>query len=193
MDYFASKYSMELFRQTSDGKLKITYYPTNGEPPFQLTHNVEWDIKAAKNMAIRCLVLVRYLTHIGEVYDELNSSEEKVKELLDYEEQMTWDTFVKPFGPFEVEYEVIDELLFRGEFDELSDEEDELLERYYDWLEEKCSKRLPNAKNSPVNFIRSAQDYVYFVRIKAPEEDIKKAAMRLVEERVLYLHKISKQ
>ena len=36
------QYILDLFDKTKDGKLAITYYPTNGEQPYDLTYDMDW-------------------------------------------------------------------------------------------------------------------------------------------------------
>lgn len=184
-DVFPQQHILDLYAKTQDGKLAITYYPENGEKPYDLTYDMDWTEEIAENLSVECESLVATLNHLAQLHDELQN-ESKRKELLNDEEMKVWNTFVRLFKPFEVPESVINELYLRSEFDELTDDENELLERHYAWRESDCLERLPYNRCSPINFITSAMQYVLLIKWSAPEAEIKKEAHCLAEEMVLY-------
>ena len=179
------QYILELFDKTEDGKLAITYYPTNGEQPYDLTYDMDWTKECAESLAQNCESLIVTLDRLALMYDEL-LDENKRKNLLTDEELKVWNSFVRLFKPFEVSEAIIDDLYRRGEFDELSEEENDLLERHYTWREAECLERLPFNRCSPVKFITTAMNYVLSRKWNMPENEINDNARLLAEEMVLY-------
>ena len=176
-----------LFENTKSGQLPIVHYPTNGEAPFILKYQVDWTVTDVEEMILRHKTLVAQLNKLGRLYGELED-EEKRQSLLTAEELSVWETFVRPFEPFEVADSVIGELYFRGEFDELSEEENDLLERHYAWREAECLRRLPFNRRSSMYYVIRANRYASLVGANAPEEDLLNEALCLAEEMVLYYH-----
>lgn len=179
------QYILNLFDKTKDRKLAITYYPTNGEQPYDLTYDMDWTKESAESLAKKCESLIAMLDRLTLMYDEL-LDENKRKDLLTDEELNVWNTFVRLFKPFEVSEAIINDLYRRGEFDELSEEENDLLERHYAWREAECLERLPFNRCSPVKFITAAMHYVLSRKWNMPENEISDNARLLAEEMVLY-------
>lgn len=167
------QYIHQLFTDTKDGVLNITYYPYNGEPPYTLTYAMDWTEEDAEEMVRRYEALTKVLDKSG-------------TEPLTTEEQDVWDTYARPFDPFEVDLSVIDELYLRGEYDSLDDDENALLERHFWWRERQCLERLPFLRRSPTDMIVRAQRYAKLAEWKAPELVIREEGRCLAEEIVLY-------
>lgn len=179
------QYIHNLYTKTQNGKLAITYYPANSEKPYDLTYAVDWTAEDAETLAKKCASLVATLERLAGLRDELQD-ENKRKELLTDEELNVWETFVRSFEPFEVPESTIYELYKRGEYDELSDEENALLERHYKWQETECLERLPFNRTASTNYIISALRYELSIYWNRPENEIKGNARCLAEKMVLY-------
>lgn len=185
LDLLPQEHIRNLYTKTQNGKLAITYYPENGEPSFDLTYDVDWTEADAEALAKKCESLIKTLNRLAQIHDDLLDENKRI-ELLTEEELEVWDTFVRLFKPFEVPESVIFELYKRGEFDELSDEENALLERHYEWQEAECLERLPYNRTSPTKYIISALHYELSIYCKRPENEIKDYARILAEEMILY-------
>lgn len=184
-DLTPRQYIWRLFADTKDGVLKITYYPYNGEPPYTLTYRMDWTEADAEAVVQRYETLSASLRKLGGLREQLQE-EARRKELLSPEEMLVWQTYLCPFGAFEVEQAVIDELYFRAEFDTLDDDENALLDRYYWWRERNSLERLPFRRCSPYNLILRAQRYEKLVWLGAPEPVLREESRCLAEEIMLY-------
>ena len=80
-DVFPQQHILDLYAKTQDGKLAITYYPENGEKPYDLTYDMDWTEEIAENLSVECESLVATLNHLAQLHDELQN-ESKRKELL---------------------------------------------------------------------------------------------------------------
>lgn len=180
----SGQYIRDLFAATRDGKLAIIYYDSfgAGEP---LTHPMEWTAADAEDVARRYDSLVRILTRFGELHDALQDPARR-EQLLSPEERTVWETYLAPFEPFEVEEAVVGELFMRGEFDQLSEEENALLERYGEWRDRESLKRLPYRGRSPADVLLRARRYERLVSLNASAALINDEARCLAEEMVLY-------
>ena len=168
-----------------DGILKITYYPFLEDTCYEVPYPVKWDKADCEEVISEYEQLEKALTFLGKHYDELTAAEGRAK-LLDEELLAYWEIYAKPFKEFRVSEEEIDEINFRGEFDQLSDEEFELLEEHYQWQEDQMLERLPFKGKSPHELIEKAQKYVFFVKLKAAEDVLKALGKEIAEELVLY-------
>lgn len=186
-DLSPEEFIRQLFNDTVDGKMKITYYPNIEEKPYDLTYYMTWNEKDAEELVERCNILLTRLAYIGENH-KLIEDEEKRKKFMTEEDQSVWETYVKPFEPFEVSEDVINELYFRGEFDQLEDEENELLERHYEWQNSQSLQRLPFERTSPLEMIRLAQSFTILYSMDAPEEMLMAVGRELAEEMAIYYY-----
>jgi uncharacterized protein (DUF1810 family) len=107
---------------------------------------------------------------------------------LSSNELEVWDTYIRPFEPFEVDLDIIADLHFRSETDSLEDEEYELLERHHDWFVANSHQRLPFDRWCPAHLINRAQRYEKLIELKAPECIVTQEGRFLAEEMVLYYH-----
>jgi hypothetical protein len=119
------------------------------------------------------------------MHDQL-LDENRRRQLLGGEELRVYETFARPFEPFEVDESVIGELSFRAEYDSLEEDENELLERHYEWQEGQSLERLPACRRSSYQFILRAMRYETLVRLGAPEIVCTEEARCLAKEMVLF-------
>lgn len=178
-------YVMDLFSRTRDNKLLITHYPTNGEDPYSLSYTMDWSKKDAEEVIFKFQYLVAMLRKLAQLSRDMEN-DEAVRAGLSEAELSVWDTFISPFEPFETDLSVIADLYLRGEFDELSDEENSLLALHDEWFEDQYLKRLPYCRLSPKHFINRARRYYHLVQLNAPEIIINEEVRCLAEEMVLY-------
>lgn len=178
----------DLFAKTVDGKLRITDY-SDWQNACDITYPVAWTAEDAETLSDRCEKLVATLHKLAELGDRLDDHETR-DSLLSPEERSVWETYVRPFDPFEVDLSVVGQLYVRGEYDELDDEENALLDRHHEWFEQQSLTRLPLIHRSPRYVMNRAQRYVHLVRIGAPRTVIEEEARCLAEELVLYDHHV---
>ena len=179
-----------LYAETQDGKVSIEYHPFFDEP-YSITYDMDWTAEDAETLVRRYDTLVTALTRIGTLHDELETEADR-KRLLTASELEIWDTYIRPFDPFEVDLSVIGELDFRSETETLSEEEQELLERHYEWFEANSLQRLPAVKLSPAKVINRARRYEMLVKLNAPQVIITEEGRFLAEEMALYYHNVQK-
>ena len=177
-------YIRKLFSDMSNGKLPIKYFPLF-ESPYTLEYKVDWPEKDLA-LLIQCYNdLTSALTRIGKLHDNLDKEEAR-KELLNNDELDIWNVFIRPFSEFEVDLSMIGDLYFRRETDSLDEEEDELLERHYEWFVKNSIERLPHIKRNPAHYINRVQKYEALIQQNAPETVLNEEGCYLAEEMVLY-------
>lgn len=181
-----SQHIRNLFAETKDGTLNITYYPEL-EEPYKLAYNVNWTAEDAEKLVCEYEELTTSLEEIGKVHNELDNKEARER-LLTKEALAVWETYIKPFEPFEVDLDIIGELYYRCEYDQLSDEEYELLERHHDWFEDNSLLRLPRLRRSPKYVMNRAQRYEKLASLNAPAMILEEEGRCLAEEMILYYY-----
>lgn len=185
------QYIYELFSNTRDGKMTITYETPHYTFPCTLTYTVDWTREDADNIIARYTKLFSIICRLAVLREELKSTENRQK-LLSRDELLVWKSFIRNFAPFEVSEAAINELYRRGEFDELDEEENELLERYQTFREAEALERLPYKRCSPLKFIVAAKRVEAFIALGAHESVIISELRTLAEEMILYYHKATK-
>ena len=177
-------YIRKLFSDMSNGKLPIEYF-SFFESPYTLEYKVDWAEKDLELLLQRYNDLTSALIRIGKLHDKLDNEEAR-KKLLNNDELEIWNIFIRPFPEFEVDLSVIGDLYFRRETDSLDDEENELLERHYEWFVTNSIERLPHIKRNPAHYINRAQRYEALIQQNAPETVLNEEGCYLAEEMVLY-------
>lgn len=192
-------YIRQLFRETADGKLAITYYPFIGEPETR-TYEVNWTAEDAEQIVSRYILLTNALAHIGYLHDQLEDVENRNK-LLTAADLEVWNTYVQPYEPMEVNWDelypippcepdalmsLIHEIHERGQYGDLIEEEEMLWKQYCMWNEEQSQKRIPFNRRSSANMILAAKRYEGVIRLSAPEIVVTDQGRSLAEEMVLY-------
>jgi hypothetical protein len=175
-----------LIASIKDGVLIFTWYDPI-DPPYHLAYDVSCTAADVDEVISRYEALVKALEAISASRERLDNGENP-KDVLTTEQFSVWDTYVRDF----------DEKFDSGEYDldiiydmskcgaPLSDEEQDLLERHYEWLETQSLKRLPKRAYSPMNLILRAKRYEYLVSHKAPQSVIDEEGRGLAEEIILY-------
>ena len=176
----------DLIESIKDGKLSVTFYDMI-EPSYIETYDVSCTSADAEEFISKYEQLIESLEAIAKVREMIDSGT-KPEDVLTPEHLEVWNTYVCRFNEkFDAGKYNIDELYARREDgDELSDEEHEILERHYEWLEEQSLKRLPKRVYSPKFLINRAQRYEYFVSHGAPKIVIEEEGRCLSEAMILY-------
>ena len=193
-------YIRQLFRETADGKLAITYYPFVGEPETR-TYEVNWTAADAEQIVSRYILLTNALTRIGRLHDQLEDAENRNK-LLTAADLEVWNTYIRPYDPFEIDLSafeyglpydpvelqetIINAIQERGRYGDLTEEEEGLWKRYCIWREEQSQKRIPFHRRSSADLIQAARRYEMAIRLDAPELVVTEQGRSLAEEMVLY-------
>ena len=192
-------YIRQMFRETADGKLAITYYPFIGEPETR-TYEVNWTAEDAEQIVSQYILLTNALARIGHLHDQLED-EEGWNKLLTPADLEVWNTYVQPYEPMEVNWDelypippcepdalmsLIHEIHERGQYGDLIEEEEMLWKQYCMWDEEQSQKRIPFNRRSSADMILAAKRYEGAVRLGAPEVVVTEQGRGLAEEMVLY-------
>ena len=176
------EYIRQLFKETKDGRLTITYYPYIGEPET-LTYNVSWTENDAEQIIAKYNLLTSALTRIGRAARVENM---ELTDLLTDEDLKVFNTYIRPYEPFEVDLTVIADIKERAKLGDITEEEEELWKRYCMWNEEQSQTRIPFNRRSSADMIMRARRYEAFVGVNAPEAVVNSEALSLAEEMVLY-------
>ena len=192
-------YIRQLFRETKDGKLPVTYYPFTGKPAT-VTYEVNWTAEDAEKIVEKYNLLVNALMRIGLLHDQL-AEEGTRKKLLSAADLEVWNTYIQPYEPFTVDWSgFIDippcegnELLAlvycireRGQLGDLIEEEEEIWKQYCMWEEEQSQNRIPFQRRSAADLIQAARRYEKAICLKAPEVVQTEQGRLLAEEMVFY-------
>ena len=177
-------YIRQMFRETQDEKLSITYYPFVGEPET-ITYQVNWTEEEAEQIVQEYNLLTAALSRIGRLHDQLELEETR-KCLLTAADLEVWNTYVCPYEPFECDLSIIEEIHERGQLGDLFEEEEELWKRYCMWREEQSQKRIPFNRRSSADMIQRARQYEKLISLLAPENVVTEEGRYLAEEIVLY-------
>lgn len=182
----ATQHIRNLFEETRDGAVDIAFYAYDSEP-LVFSRKVEWSLTDAEELVKKYEALTAALTKIGRLRPKL-TDEQARNELLTESEREVWETYVRDFEPFEIDPETVRELYMRGEFDELTDDENEILERHYKWCIEQSLKRLPRVARTPEKVINRAKRYECLVRLGAPQSVLEEEGRCLAEQMILYYY-----
>ena len=181
------EYIRELFNDTKEGKLMIMYYPGKPHLPYKKIYEVDWKETDVDLLIKEYERLTSMFIKFGKSHRELENCA-NLDELLTEVEREVWNTYILPYEPFDVEEGVINELYCRGEFDQLDDDENDLLERHYCWKQEQSLKRLPQKGCVPTDFIEEARWYEYHAQVGSKGEFLQEPGKNLAREMVLYYH-----
>jgi hypothetical protein len=177
-------YIRQMFRQTRDGKLAITRNPGVGEPET-ITYQVNWTAEDAEQIVQRYNLLTAALFRIGRLHDQLEEEENRIK-LLNAEQLEIWNTYVRPYDPFEVDLTVVYDIYDRSQLGDILEEEEAIWKRYCMWREEQSQKRIPFHRRSAANMIQRARRYEKLISMDAPLIVVAEEGRCLAEEMVLY-------
>ena len=192
-------YIRQMFRETADGKLAITYYPFVGEPETR-TYEVNWTAEDAEQIVSRYILLTNALARIGRLHDKMEDNADW-RRLLEEADLEVWNTYVQPYEPMEVNWDelypippcepdelmsLIHEIHERGQYGDLIEEEEMLWKQYCMWNEEQSQKRIPFNRRSSADMILAAKRYEGAIRLGAPEVVVTEQGRGLAEEMVLY-------
>ena len=192
-------YIRQMFRETEDGKLAITYYPFIGEPETR-TYEVNWTAEDAERIVSRYMLLTNALARIGRLHDKMEDNADWHR-LLEEADLEVWNTYVQPYEPMEVNWDelypippcapdelmsLIHEIHERGRYGDLIEEEEMLWKQYCMWNEEQSQKRIPFNRRSSADMILAAKRYEGAIRLGAPEIVLIEQGRCLAEEMVLY-------
>lgn len=180
----------QLFAEMKDNKVSIEYHPFIDEP-YTMTYEMDWTAEDVEALVQRYETLTAALTKIGNHYEQMNFADMR-ESLLTPQEQEVWNTYIRPFDPFEVDLSVVSELQFRSETETLDDEEYDLLDRHFQWYEENCLQRLPVLKRSPYAVVNRAKRYTRLISMNAPEIVVTEEGRYLAEELALYYHEVQR-
>lgn len=176
------EYIRQLFKETKDGRLPITYYPYIGEPET-LTYNVSWTENDAEQIIAKYNLLTSALTRIGRAARVENM---ELTDLLTDEDLKVFNTYIRPYEPFDVDLTVIADIKERAKLGDITEEEEELWKRYCMWNEEQSQTRIPFNRRSSADMIMRARRYEALVGVNAPKAVVNSEALLLAEEMVLY-------
>ena len=176
----------DLMESVSDGKITIGH-----EDPLDLfsqrTFQVSCGVADTDEAVSKYEALVQALAAIGAVHEKIDNGA-KAEDVLTPEQFEVWNTYIRDF----------DEKFDAGEYDldviydmrscgaQLSEEEQEVLERHYEWFEAQCLKRLPKKVYAPTHLINRAQRYEALVSMKAPKTVLEEEARCIAEEMIIY-------
>ena len=194
-------YIRRMYKETVNGEVKVGYTDFfNDSAPEERTLYLNWTAEDAEKTVQRYNLLTSALARIARLHDQLEDEESR-KKLLSESDLEVWNTYVCPYEEFEVNWDelypippcepeeimtLIDNILERGRYGDLIEEEDLLLKQYYMWREEQSQKRIPFNRRSSVDLILRAMRYEKLLSLGAPEIIVTEEGRCLAEEMVLY-------
>ena len=174
-----------LIESIKDGKLTVTYYDPI-DPTYSLSYDVCCTAADAGTFISKYEEIVRALEAIAVSPNKLINGV-KLEDVLTLEQMDIWNTYLNFDDDFDAgEYNLEEIYDMRESGAPLNDEEQELLERHYEWFEAQCFKHLPKKVYSPITFVNHVRRYEYLVFSNAPKTVIDEEGRRLAEEMILY-------
>ena len=175
-------YIRKMFEESRDGKLTVVDYTE--EEPVSVTYDVSWSEAEMEEIVVKYNLLTSSLTRIARLHDRLKN-ERSIERLLSEADREVYNVYVREYEPFEVDPAVVYEIYDRNEEDR-SDEDKELLKRFFAYREEQSRKRIPFSRRTSVYMIIRANRYEKLVSLRAPELVITEEGRALAEEMVIY-------
>ena len=180
-----SQHIRNLIESVKDGKLTVTYYDPI-DPTYSLSYEVSCTAGDVNTFISKYEELVRALEAIAASPDKLVDGV-KLEDVLTPEQMDVWNTYLNFDEDFDAgEYNLVEIYDMRECGAPLNDEEQDLLERHYEWFETQCFKHLPKKAYSPVTFVNHVRRYEYFLFSNAPKTVIDEEGRCLAEEMILY-------
>ncbi len=187
LDYFdfdPVEYIGALLGATTDGKLTLTYYDSDGKDSIQMRYSVDWDFDDACVVGKALDYLLCQLHSISQLHEMLKDREHNAK-FLSPEQLNTWEIFLAPFEAWEIDTDEIANLQIKEKFVGLTEEETALLEASREWYEWQCLQRLPCNACAPTGVIHEARRY-YKSLVGESDEELESIVFLLAEQMVLY-------
>lgn len=172
-------YIRAMFTNTqADGSLTFEEEGENG-----VTWFMDWTEADAEEIVGRFKALLSALSKLGKEHTYWEKSTEGIPEdLLE-----VWNTYIAPYPDHRMDPDELFEISMKAEFDEnLTREEEELLDREQEWLHKNALTRLPYNRCHPVALIQRAKRYERLTQMNAPKLVLNNEERCLAEEMVLY-------
>ena len=144
---------------------------------------LDWDQEKMENTVARFEKLQGALTRLGKDHAHWETATDALpQELLE-----VWNTYIRPYPDHGMDQEKLFDLSMREEFGEqMTEEEQEMLDRQRDWMKINALTRLPYDRCNPASMIQRARRYEKLVSLKAPRLIQENEARALAEQLVLY-------
>ena len=186
LDTTPTEHIYNLLKSVNDGKLTVTYYDVI-EPPYKTTYDVSCTAENTDELVLKYESLIKAIEEISVAREKLDNGA-KAEDIFTAEQLYVWNTYIRDFDElFDAGEYNLDELYDRKWCgDELNDEEQEVIERHYEWYEKQCLSRLPKKVHSPHFLLNRVRRYEYLLRMNAPESVIEEEGRCLAEEMILY-------
>lgn len=183
----ADQYIPYLFNSCENNVLTVVRYDELDDP-WHLKYTMDWSASDVDGLVEQFCQLRATLDRLALMHDALAMRSPET--LLSAEDFAVWNVYVRPFEGFDVPAEELHELIERNMAYDLNDEEQETLERYYEWLEEESNKRL-QGKHAPADrLINHTRRYERLMSLNAPAVIVENEARALAEEFVIFHHAI---
>lgn len=194
-------YIRRMFTATNDGKFTVECKEREyGFEDYEKTFYVNWTEEDAQKVVEKYNLLTFALARIGRLHDQLDNEQNR-KKLLSESDLEIWNTYVRPYEPFEVNWDelypippcepnelmsLIEQTHDRAYCGDIIEEEELLLKQFLMWREEQSRKRIPFNRRSSANLITRAARYEKLISLGAPEIVVTEEGRCLAEELVLY-------
>ena len=181
-----SRHILNLFENTVDGKVTFYLCSEDGLHVEPTSFKVNWTESEAKELNEKFVKLTALLKKLGRLSGDL-ADEAKRETLLTKEEKEIYNIFIPPYENCPVDLNLVEELFDRvNGCDDLTEEENKIVEQYGAWQEGEALKRLPFLRTDPHSFILRGRRFEKLASINAPEIVLNEEARCLAKEMVLY-------
>ena len=189
LDMTAAQYIPYLFDSCENNTLTLVRYD-EVDDPWHLKYTMDWTAADVDGLVEQFQQLRTALDRLAMAHDALLNSDAP-ETLVTTEDFAVWNTFVRPFEGFDIPQETLQELFERNMAYDLNEEEQEILERYYDWAKELCRQRLCGKFQDSYYLINRARRYERLVYLRAPQIILENEARDMAEEFVVFHHAIA--
>jgi hypothetical protein len=183
------QYIRYLFDSCENNVLTVVRYDEVNDP-WHLKHTMDWTAADVNKLVDAFRSFRAALDRLAMAHDMLLRSNAP-ETLLTVEDFDIWNTYVRPLEGFDVPQETMQELFERNMANDLNEEEQDTLERYYDWATELCRQRLCGKFRDSYYLINRARRYERLVSLGAPQIILENEARTMAEEFVIFHHAIA--
>ena len=171
-------YIRAMYANTIDGKLEME---EEGFEPEIL--KLDWNEAILEEVVARFEKLQSALSRLGREHAYWSiSTKDMPEELLE-----VWNTYILPYPDHGMDEEALFDAGTKAECGmDLTEEEEELLEKHMAWMREHALSRLPYNRKNPAGLIQRARRYEKLVSLHAPKVVVDNEGHSLAEELVVY-------
>ena len=190
LEMTAAQYIPYLFDNCNNNTLTVVRYDESLEESWEVDYAVKCAAADVDSVVQGFQQLRAALDRLAMVQNALEESESP-ETMLPAEDFAIWNIYLRPFAGFDVPQETMQTIIAHDLANELTQEEQETLTRYYNWFKDQCNLRLQGKHQPSYRLINRARRYTRLKNLGAPAIITENEARVLAEEFVIFHHAIA--